>query len=127
MRHPKSRLLAKELLDHGSIHTTLARAKSLRIFIEKLITRAKKGKESDRRFVLAALSDRVLVKRLMEDAKTRFVTRSSGYTRIVKLGPRTGDATEMVIFSFVDAPRVKTEGAEKKKVYEKRDKTNKSK
>lgn len=104
MRYKLSHILAKELLKHGKITTTLARAKAVRPLVEKLITRAKKGKEPP----------------------LRFAARTGGFTRIVKLGPRTGDATEMAIISFVDAPVTKP-AVVKKRAYAKQNKTNKSK
>ena len=100
--------LVRSLLLSGSIVTTIAKAKAVQPMVEKLVTRAKLGKQSDLRRVLRVIPDRVIAKRLMEDAKTRFAGRTSGYTRIIKLGKREGDATEMVQFSFVDA-RVVTE------------------
>lgn len=96
--------LARELIVHGQITTTLAKAKAVQPLVEKLITRAKKGKEANRRLVLAVLADKTITAMLMDFAKTRFVSRTSGFTRIIKLGPRLGDATESAMLSFVDAP-----------------------
>jgi len=95
--------LVRSLLLSDSIVTTIAKAKAVQPMIEKLVTRAKLGKPSDLRRVMRIIPDRELAKHLMEDAKTRFAGRNSGYTRIIKLGKREGDATEMVQFSFVDA------------------------
>jgi large subunit ribosomal protein L17 len=97
--------LVRSLLERDTIVTTIAKAKAVQPIIEKLISRAKLGKESDYRLLLQTVNDRNSIKRLMEDAKTRFAGRTSGYTRIIKLGKRLGDASEMVQFSFVD-PRV---------------------
>ena len=100
--------LVRALLTQNIIVTTIAKAKAIQPMVEKLVTRAKKGKASDQRRILRVIPDREIVKRLMEDAKTRFAGRTSGYTRIIKLGQREGDATEMAQLSFVDA-RVVTE------------------
>jgi large subunit ribosomal protein L17 len=100
--------LVRSLLISGSIVTTFAKAKAVQPMVEKLVTRAKMGKPSDLRRVMRTIPDREIAKRLMEEAKTRFAGRNSGYTRIIKLGKRDGDATEMVQLSFVDA-RVVTE------------------
>lgn len=108
-------MLARELMVRGTITTTLAKAKAVQPLVEKLITRAKKGSDVDRRRVLSVLADRMITKNLMDQAKTRFAARTSGFTRIVKLGPRLGDATEMVKLSFVDAPIVTGEVVQKPK------------
>lgn len=94
-------MLTRELVVRGTITTTHAKAKAVQPLVEKLITRAKKGSEVDRRRVLSVLADRLITKNLMDQAKTRFATRTSGFTRIVKLGPRLGDATEMVRLSLL--------------------------
>lgn len=96
-------ILARELIEHGQITTTLAKAKAVQPLVEKLITRAKKGKEADRRLVFEVLADKAMTATLMDFAKTRFANRTSGFTRIIKLGPRLGDATETAMLSFVDA------------------------
>jgi len=100
--------LVRSLLISDSIVTTLAKAKAVQPMVEKLVTRAKLGKQSDLRRIMRTIPDREIAKRLMEDAKTRFAGRNGGYTRIIKLGKREGDATEMVQFSCVDT-RVVTE------------------
>jgi len=107
--------LVRSLLLGDSIVTTIAKAKAVQPIVEKLVTRAKMGKPSDLRRVMRTIPEREIAKRLMEDAKTRFAGRNSGYTRIVKLGKREGDATEMVQFSFVDA-RVVTSVVTPKKI-----------
>ena len=115
--------LVRALLASDSIVTTIAKAKAVQPMVEKLVTRAKLGKPSDLRRVLRVIPEREIAKRLMEDAKTRFAARSSGYTRIIKLGKREGDATEMVQFSFVDA-RVVTDVIAPKKVVTKKEITD---
>jgi large subunit ribosomal protein L17 len=111
--------LVRSLLLSSSIDTTIAKAKAVQPMVEKLVTRAKLGKPSDLRRVMRTIPEREIAKRLMEDAKTRFAGRSSGYTRIIKLGKREGDATEMVQLSFVDARVVTEVIAPKKEVSKK--------
>lgn len=96
------RNLMKSLIAHGSIKTTKAKAVATRSEIEKLITKAKKGTDASKRDVFAHLPDKKSVASLLSMAETRFAGRTSGYTRITKIGKRRGDATEQVIFSFVD-------------------------
>jgi len=95
--------LVRDLLVRDFMVTTIAKAKSIQPIVEKLITRAKAGSEADGRRVEAALGDRVLAEKLMEDAKTRFANRTSGFTRVIKVGKRLGDATDTAMISFVDA------------------------
>ncbi|MBI5449137.1 50S ribosomal protein L17 [Candidatus Gottesmanbacteria bacterium] len=94
--------LARDLIEHGSVQTTLAKAKAVQPLVEKLVTKAKLGERIDIVQISRVLDDRALTQRLVGDAKTRFAGRTSGFTKIVKLGKRLGDATEMVQFSFMD-------------------------
>ncbi len=94
--------LMRDLILHGRISTSFAKAKAVQPAIEKLITKAKAGTDAKRRLMTAVLMDRTLTAMLADDAKTRFSTRNSGYTRIIKLGQRKSDATEMVVLEFVD-------------------------
>lgn len=96
-------MLVRDLLVRDFMVTTIAKAKSIQPIVEKLITKAKAGSESDGRRIEAALGDRVLAEKLMEDAKTRFANRTSGFTRVIKVGKRLGDATDTAMISFVDA------------------------
>lgn len=93
---------AADLFRHGRIRTTEAKAKALRPYAEKLITRAKRGDLHSRRLVLSKLHDRDVVAYLFEDVAPRFAERNGGYTRIVKLGPRKGDNAPMVLIELVD-------------------------
>lgn len=93
---------ATELFRHGRIRTTQARAKLLRPYAEKLITKAKVGDLHKRRQVLAELRDRDVVAYLFEEVAPRFADRNGGYTRILKLGPRAGDNAPMAIIELVD-------------------------
>ena len=94
--------LACSLIEHGRIRTTEAKAKAVKPQIEKLITLAKKGDLHARRQALSTLSqDKFAVHKLFEDLAPRYVDRPGGYTRILKLGPRRSDATEMVLIELV--------------------------
>jgi large subunit ribosomal protein L17 len=94
--------LAGALIEHGRIQTTEAKAKAVRPFAEKMITLGKRGDLHARRQALAALRSNDVVHRLFADVAPRFSERPGGYTRIVKLGPRQGDAAEMVYLELVD-------------------------
>ena len=91
--------LARDLVIHSSIRTTLAKAKAVQSYVEKLVTLAKKGSVKEVEKILASKD---IEKLLNMDAKTRFAGRTSGFTRIVRLGKRLGDATEEVFLQFVD-------------------------
>lgn len=90
------------LIEHGRIKTTLAKAKELRPLAERLVTRGREGTVHARRVVRQWLPDRKVVKKLFDDVSPRFADRPGGYLRILKLGPRPGDAAEMAILEFVD-------------------------
>jgi large subunit ribosomal protein L17 len=94
--------LSKEIIEHERIKTTQAKAKAVRPEIEKLITLAKRGDLHARRQALSSLAqDKFTVHKLFEDVAPRYGDRAGGYTRIVKLGPRKSDATEMVFIELV--------------------------
>ena len=90
------------LFEHGRIKTTLPKAKELRPIAERLVTRGREGTVHARRIVGRWVSDRDLIKKLFDEVAPRFADRPGGYLRIVKLGPRPGDAAEMAILEFVD-------------------------
>lgn len=94
--------LTRDLLIHDRITTSLAKAKAVQPMIEKFITKAKDGSDANFRRVMSALTDRKIVKQLFDDAKTRFSGRKSGFTRIIKVGSRMGDAGDRAMLSFVD-------------------------
>lgn len=96
--------LAKSLFEHGSITTTETRAKRLRPFAERLITKAKKGDTANRREVLKVITDRGAVANLFEELAPTFAQREGGYTRIVKIGNRKGDNAPMAVISLVTEP-----------------------
>ena len=89
--------LAGALIEHGRIETTEAKAKAVKPFAEKMITLGKRGDLHARRQALAELRSNDVVHQLFADVAPRFAERPGGYTRIVKLGPRQGDAAEMVL------------------------------
>jgi large subunit ribosomal protein L17 len=94
--------LARALFTHGRITTTHAKAKRLRPQAERLITFAKRGDVASRRQVLTVVRDKTVVHTLFAEIAPRFADRPGGYTRIVKIGPRPGDAAEMVYLELVD-------------------------
>src|SRR5215471_10854065 len=94
--------LSKEIIEHERIKTTDAKAKAVKPEIEKLITLAKQGDLHARRRALSTLAqDKFAVHKLFEELAPRYVERRGGYTRILKLGPRKSDATEMVFIELV--------------------------
>jgi large subunit ribosomal protein L17 len=94
--------LSKQLIEHERIKTSQAKAKAVKPEIEQLITLAKRGDLHARRQALAALhNDKFAVHKLFEEVAPRYVDRPGGYTRIVKLGPRRSDSTEMVFLELV--------------------------
>jgi len=102
--HRKSLManLSKELIDHERIKTSQAKAKVAKPEIEKLITLAKRGDLHARRQALSALrNDKFAVHKLFEEIAPRYAERPGGYTRIIKIGPRKSDSTEMVFLELV--------------------------
>ena len=103
------RNLIKQLYTHERIQTTRAKAAAIRGEAERLITIARNSaqgsdveKVNARRLVISKLGDNQLIKRLFDEIAPRFATRNGGYTRMLKLGPRMGDAAEMVILELVE-------------------------
>jgi large subunit ribosomal protein L17 len=103
--------LAASLFVHERIKTTEAKAKMLRPYAERLITKAKKGSVHDRRQVLSRIEDRDVAHKLFSDIGPRFAGRNGGYTRILKLGPRNGDGAPMALIELVDEALPTTEAA----------------
>lgn len=91
-----------DLLKHGRIVTTLAKAKELRRLADKMITLAKRGDLSSRRRALAFIKDKAVVRKLFTEIRTKYLDRPGGYTRIIKIGPRRGDASMMVMIELVE-------------------------
>jgi large subunit ribosomal protein L17 len=94
--------LSKQLIEHERIETSQAKAKAVKPEVEKLITLAKRGSLHARRQALASLhNDTFIVHQLFDEVAPRYAERPGGYTRIVKLGPRKSDSTEMVYLELV--------------------------
>jgi large subunit ribosomal protein L17 len=94
--------LSREIIQHERIKTTHTKAKAVRPEVERLITLAKRGDLHARRQALAALGhDKYVVYKLFAEIAPRYAGRSGGYTRILKLGPRRSDATEMAFIELV--------------------------
>ena len=98
------RNMSVSLLLHETIKTTLPKAKELRRVIEPLITLAKKDEVSNRRLAFNRLRDKAAVGKLFSDIGPRFNDRPGGYLRILKIGPRAGDAAPMAVIQLVDDP-----------------------
>ena len=120
------RSLASALIKHKKITTTLAKAKQARLFVEPLITKAKDDTVHSRRLVARHINDKEIIKELFVEVAKKVGDRPGGYTRIVKLGNRLGDASEMAIIELVDyndintakakSPKKKSEPKQKAKV-----------
>jgi large subunit ribosomal protein L17 len=93
--------LAQELFWDERVTTTLAKAKMLRPYAEKMITKARTGGLHERRLILKDIEDTEVVTRLFDEVAPRYAERPGGYTRIVRVGPRRGDGTEMAIVELV--------------------------
>lgn len=102
------RNLIKALYTHERIMTTEAKARSIRADAEKLITKAKRGladggnRVHAQRQLVSYLNDKTLAKKVFDEFAPRYATRNGGYTRMIKLGKRQGDAADMVILELVD-------------------------
>src|SRR4051794_19232627 len=94
--------LATSLFQHGKIQTTETKAKRLRPLAERLVTFAKRGDLHSRRRVLTVVRDKDVVFRLFDEIAPRYTNRAGGYTRIVKIGPRKGDAAPMAVIELVE-------------------------
>src|SRR5262245_725967 len=109
------RNLSTDLFRHERIQTTLMKAKELRPFAERLITAGKAGDVHARRRVARHIHDGTVARKLVETLSTRFAERPGGYTRIIKLGPRRGDAAEMAIVELIgSAPTVEPREEDRK-------------
>lgn len=94
--------LATQLFIHKRIFTTVTKAKALRVYVEPLITRAKQDTMHNRRIVFSYLKNKEGVKALFGDIREKILNRNGGYTRIIKIGHRKGDAAEMAMIELVD-------------------------
>jgi large subunit ribosomal protein L17 len=96
------RNLATSLIENGAIETTEAKAKELRPFVEKLITKAKTGTLHSRRLAVRHIHKRAAADKLFQEIGPKYATRSGGYTRILKTGHRKGDGAEMARIELIE-------------------------
>ncbi len=109
------RSLATSVLKHKRIKTTLAKAKETRTFVEKLITKAKRNDLHSKRLIMSEIKDKEVVKELFAEIVPKIADRPGGYTRVIKLGNRVGDAAQMAILELVDYNEVANKKAEERK------------
>ncbi len=114
--------MACALIQERQIHTTLAKARAIRPFVERMITFARKGDLSSRRHVLKHLRHKDTVKVLFDEIGPFFAERNGGYTRILKLGQRRGDAAPVAILELVDREAIGGGKSKKKEGSSKTDK-----
>src|ERR1043165_4176926 len=103
-RRAMLRNMAASLLKHETIRTTVPKAKELRRVVEPLITLAKIDSDAKRRLAFSRLRDQKVVDKLFDDLGPRFKARAGGYTRILHMAPRPGDAAPMALMQLVDGP-----------------------
>lgn len=104
--------MATSLVQHETIKTTVPKAKELRRVVEPLITLAKEDGVANRRLAFSRLRDKAAVGKLFTDLGPRFKDRPGGYLRILKTGPRPGDAAPMAIVQLVDGPEAEAAATE---------------
>jgi len=104
--------LTCQLIQHKRITTTLAKAKALRVFVEPIITRGKEDKMHNRRIVFSRLQDKEAIKELFGVIGDKVANRPGGYTRIIKLDRRMGDAADMAMIELVDFNEIYGKDAE---------------
>ena len=95
------RSLAVSLIRDGKIKTTEAKAKELRPFIEKLVSKSRGATLATRRVLIEKIGGKMAVKKLVDDIAPKYEKRTGGYTRITKIAPRAGDAAKMAVIEFV--------------------------
>jgi len=107
--------MVTSLLEHEAIKTTVPKAKEARRLAERIITLGKRGGLSNVRLAERTVRSRVVLQKVFGELKERYASRPGGYTRIVRLGHRTGDAAEMALLELVDRPeKAQPEKGEKK-------------
>ena len=107
--------MVTSLLEHEAIKTTVPKAKEARRLAERIITLGKRGGLSNVRLAERTVRSRAVLQKVFGELKERYASRPGGYTRIVRLGHRTGDAAEMALLELVDRPaKADSEKAEKK-------------
>jgi len=109
------RNLSIALIEHKRITTTLAKAKSLRVYIEPLVTKAKTDSSHSRRVVFSYLQNKEAIKELFSTVADKIGDRPGGYTRVIKTGFRKGDGAEMAMIEFVDFNETYSNAKEEKK------------
>src|SRR6476646_4809749 len=112
--------LTCQLIQHKRIVTTLAKAKALRVYVEPLVTKAKENTTHQRRIVFSYLQDKEAIKELFDVISAKIAGRPGGYTRIIKLGTRPGDAAETALIELVDYNEIYGKGREEKQAPAKR-------
>jgi len=100
-RRAMLRAMVTSLLENGRMKTTVTRAKEVRSVAERIITKARKNDLHSKRLVLAYVTKEDVVKKLFDEISPKYVDRDGGYTRIIKIGARRGDAAEMAIVTLV--------------------------
>ncbi|SRR6266498_376948 len=118
--------LATSLFEHGRIHTTQAKARKLRPYAERLITKAKRGDLHNRRMIMRVIRDKSIVHRLITEIGPFFADRNGGYTRILKTLPRKGDNAPMAIIELVQEKTVTAEAEAARKTRFAKDEKKKS-
>lgn len=108
------RNMVTDLFKHGKVTTTLAKAKELRRVADKMITLAKRGDLASRRRALAFIRDKNVVRKLFNQLREKYLDRAGGYTRIIRVGPRRGDASMMAVVELVEE-KLTTKGSKVKK------------
>jgi len=126
--HRKAMLanMACSLIEHKRIHTTVAKAKALRQFVEPLVTKSKEDTTHNRRIVFSRLRQKEAVTELFRDVAVKVGDRPGGYTRIIKLGNRLGDNADMAMIELVDYNEIYNAGKPTKKKSTRRGRTKKS-
>ena len=107
--------LACELITHKRIVTTLAKAKALRVYVEPLITKSKQNTTHQRRIVFSHLQDKAAITELFSTISEKVGGRPGGYTRVIKLGARTGDNAEMGMIELVDFNEIYGKGKDEQR------------
>ena len=100
-RRAMLRAMTTYLLENGQIKTTVSRAKEVAPMAEKMITLAKRGDLHAKKQILSYVTKEAVAKKLVDEIAPKYAERSGGYTRIIKIGPRRGDAAEMAIIELV--------------------------
>ena len=101
-RRAMLRAMVTYLLENGKIETTVTRAKEVRAMAEKMITIAKDSSLHSKRQVYSFITKEAVAKKLMDEVAPKFADKNGGYTRIIKTGPRRGDAAEMCIIELIN-------------------------